>query len=294
MALFAVIYKHAGAATENFLKDIKESTLKLIKEEFEKVTPLKKGEFVRKRNFKGEAAFEEQAAAGAAGKKGGGGGGLDDMFPRADISKLLTAKLMPLFKDPDWKKRKEAADKVEEILKGAGMRIQPVGLNELMDNIKQRMSDANKAVLKAYVQLICQVLEALGPAAKQFAKKILPPMLQNLADKQSLVRGDVVTAMDKWAELCGAELVISLGGPMVSLENPELRTEMLQWILKNKDSIKQVPGDALKEMIKPLVECLSDKTPAIRNLAEETIGYVMPLTGYPPFQAITANLKPAV
>jgi hypothetical protein len=30
---------------------------------------------------------------------------------------------MPLFKDPDWKKRKEAADKVEEILKGANMRI---------------------------------------------------------------------------------------------------------------------------------------------------------------------------
>lgn len=62
---------------------------------------------------------------------------------------------MPLFKDPDWKKRKEAADKVEEILKGANMRIQPVGLNELMDCIKQRMSDANKAVLKAYVQLMC-------------------------------------------------------------------------------------------------------------------------------------------
>lgn len=63
--------------------------------------------------------------------------------------------MMPLFKDPDWKKRKEAADKVEEILKGANMRIQPVGLNELMDCIKQRMSDANKAVLKAYVQLMC-------------------------------------------------------------------------------------------------------------------------------------------
>lgn len=73
---------------------------------------------------------------------------------------------MPLFKDNDWKKRKEAADKVEEILKGANMRIQPVGLNELMDNIKQRMTDPNKAVLKAYVQLICIVVEALGSNAK--------------------------------------------------------------------------------------------------------------------------------
>lgn len=152
-ALFAMMYKHAGETIKNFLKDIKESTMKLIEEECAKVTPYKKGEFVRKRNFKGEAAFDE-AAAGAGKKGGGGGGGLDDLFPRADISKQLTPKLMPLFKDNDWKKRKEAGDKVTEILKDANMRIQPVGLNELFDCIKQRLKDANKAVLKAYVQLL--------------------------------------------------------------------------------------------------------------------------------------------
>ena len=65
-------------------------------------------------------------------------------------------------------------------------------------------------------------------------------MLENLSDKQSLVRADVVTAMDKWAEHCGAELIISIGGPLVSLDNPELRTEMLGWIIKNKDSFKMV------------------------------------------------------
>ncbi len=143
------------------------------------------------------------------------------------------------------------------------------------------MSDSNKAVLKAYVQLICILVEALGPNAKQFSKKILPPMLQNLSDKQSLVRADVVLAMDKWAEHCGPELIISIGGPMVSTDNPELRTEMFNWIIKNKDSIKLCGPDALKELTKPLVECLSDKTPAIRNLSEEVICTVMPLTGYP-------------
>ena len=63
------------------------------------------------------------------------------------------------------------------------MRIKPDGLNELMDNMKQRMADPNKAVLKSYVQLMGVVVEALGPAAKQFQKKVLPPMLNNLADK---------------------------------------------------------------------------------------------------------------
>ena len=45
MALFAIIYKHAGEAIKNFLKDIKESTMKLIDEELAKVTPYKKGEY---------------------------------------------------------------------------------------------------------------------------------------------------------------------------------------------------------------------------------------------------------
>lgn len=91
--------------------------------------------------------------------------------------------MIALCKESDWKKRKEAADKVEEICKAANMRIKPDGLNELMDNIKQRMSDPNKAALKAYVQLIVVLVEALGPAAKTFQKKILPPMLNNLSDK---------------------------------------------------------------------------------------------------------------
>ncbi len=61
---------------------------------------------------------------------------LDDAMPRVDISKQLSGKLMPMFKHADWKVRKEASEKVEEICRAANMRIQPVGLNELMDNVK--------------------------------------------------------------------------------------------------------------------------------------------------------------
>lgn len=96
------------------------------------------------------------------------------------------------------------------------MRIQPLGLNEVMDNIKQRMVDPNKAVLKAYIQLIGILVEALGPAAKQFQKKILPGMLATLADKQSLVRGDAVACMDKWAEHVGPEVIINNLAPMLT------------------------------------------------------------------------------
>lgn len=41
-----------------------------------------------------------------------------------------------MFKNNEWKVRKQGADKVEEILKAANMRIKPEGLNELMDGMK--------------------------------------------------------------------------------------------------------------------------------------------------------------
>ena len=45
---------------KNFLKDIKESTMKVLEDEFAKVTPLKKGEFKAKKTVKGVAAEEMQ------------------------------------------------------------------------------------------------------------------------------------------------------------------------------------------------------------------------------------------
>jgi hypothetical protein len=45
MALFAMLYKHAGEAVKSFIKDVKESTMKLIEDEFKKVTPYGKGEY---------------------------------------------------------------------------------------------------------------------------------------------------------------------------------------------------------------------------------------------------------
>jgi hypothetical protein len=107
------MFQHAGETIKNFLKDIKDSTMKLIEEEFAKVTPYKKGEYQQKRNFRGEAAA---AAKDSGPKKGGAGGGgnlaslLDDALPRLDVTKSVTPKLIALIKHNDWKERKKGAD----------------------------------------------------------------------------------------------------------------------------------------------------------------------------------------
>lgn len=138
------------------MDDIKESTLKVIDAELAKITPYAKGEHEKKRFWVGA-----QAASGPAG--GGGKGGKkqveedDDPFaslPRENISKKLTSKILEQFAHKDWKIRKKGGEDIEAILKEAKMRIEPDGLNGLLDALKNGMKDANKAVLKINIGLL--------------------------------------------------------------------------------------------------------------------------------------------
>ena len=89
---------------------------------------------------RGDAA-EEVASAPPAGD-------LMDCMPREDISKQLTSKLLADFKSSDWKVRKAVSETIIGILQSTKMRIECVGLNELMGCIKEGMKESNKAVLK--------------------------------------------------------------------------------------------------------------------------------------------------
>ena len=171
------------------------------------------------------------------------------------------------------------------------MRIEPNGLGDLMEALKASMKEANKAVIKSNIQLLGALAEALGAPIKQYVKKCLVPMLFNLSDKQSLVRTDVVDAMNKWSEAIGPESIITWTCAQLESENPELREEGLKLIIAHKEGIK---GADHTLMVKPLVDCLLDKVSKIRSQAEEVIVDVMAFTGYEPFSRVAKDLKTAV
>jgi hypothetical protein len=102
---------------------------------------------------------------------------------------------------------------------------------------------------------------ALGPPSKSYLKKNFAPLLDNISDKQTLVRNDVVDAVDKWADAAGAENVMNYVFLKLATENPESRTECFKWINKNIDSISECDTAA---SVSPLVSCLQDKSKDIR------------------------------
>lgn len=116
-------------------------------------------------------------------------------------------------------------------------------------------------------------------------------MLQNVMDKQALVRNEVINATNKWAEVIGAEIIINKMVDQLIVENPESRTEIFRWITEHKDDI---PNANVQDMVKPLVTCLTDKSKQIREDCQKVIMVVMPITGHQDFYDKLKDMKAAV
>jgi len=228
--MLSALYKHLGEGIRTFLKDIKDSTLAIINSEFDKITPFTKGEFQGKREIRNEEVKQEVEEAA--------GDDPLDSIPRTDVSKELAGqKLLAMINDNNWKKRKEAVDKMESILEKANMRILPDGLSELVGLLKVKMADSNKSVSKGFIQFVGKFAEALGSGAKQYAPMLIKPLLACLSEKNTLVRQVNLEAINKWSEAIGPENIINKIGSVIEKDNPEIRSVCLDWMLEHKDAI---------------------------------------------------------
>jgi len=67
-----------------------------------------------------------------------------------------------MFTEADWKLKVKGCETVQGILRDSGMRIQPDGLNDLMEQLKVNYKASNKAVLKQVILLMGSMAEATG------------------------------------------------------------------------------------------------------------------------------------
>lgn len=75
------------------------------------------------------------------------------------------------------------------ILEGAGNRILPTGLGDLINTLKGMLaSESNKTVQKEVVKLIGKLGFAVGSSASKFAAKFYPRILDFLSNKAADVR----------------------------------------------------------------------------------------------------------
>jgi len=278
-------YSLAGDLIKPWLaNELKDPAYKNLEAELNKIQPQKISEqYEIKRTLRGEAAAEYEKSK----KKDIA----DSLAPRVNISTQLTSKLISGLSDTSMKHRQESKDAIEKILAVANNRILPTGLSQLIIALKGRMGEPCKNLAKSFITLVGNLAAALGQGFRQYSKIIVQPLMYNLADKQATIRSETALAMDKISDAAGSDLILNNAGPLLEKDNPDVRTMLLTWILKHKDSIGHCD---VKALAGPLVNVMQDRSKEIRALGEQVVGEVINVTGSNVFNSIIQDLKPVV
>jgi len=276
-----LLYSQVGSSLKPLIASgLKETTYKAIETE---LAAVKFQVIETKRVLKGVAKLESEAKKTQC--------NIDEVLPTVNISSLLTSKIINGLTDSTMKVRQDAKEEVEKILSGAKDRIQPIGLSSLMSALKTRMSEPCKNLTKSFISLVGRLALSLGTNCKQYSKIILKPLMLNLADKQTTIREEALIAINKFVEAVGLEVVFNEIGSLLEKDNPDLRREVLTWIIKNKEELLKLN---IQILVKPLIEVMQDRSKEIRELGEQVIGLIINKVEYETFIKYMQDLKPAI
>ena len=267
--LLCSLYKILDKDIYNYLKNIKESTMKIINEEFKKIS-------------KGENSKEEMI------KKD-----INDETECLDISDKITEKMIKDLTDGKWTEKKKVIEQIEEIISEGNQNIISKGLNELYYAIKKNLSDGNKNVVKFTIIFITKFISSLSPGLnlKSFVNLILSDVISNFSESKNQIRDESIKCINKLIELIGIDYIIGFLPTHLKTKNLEMKNEILNILLQNKKNITN--QKECKKIIIPLIDCLLDKNINVRNMSKEIIQEIIK---YVPSEYITNyinTLKPS-
>ena len=280
-----VIYKWIGDDLRPLLKDIKESTLKIIEGELDKVEVVEhKENFLSKKETKhannnhnntthnNTLLVDDNKCDGDVMNNESMNN--DGLLPRVDVSKKITPNILKDIRDGKWQEKKEACEAIEKILADTGYKVLPVGLNEIFKLITTKLSDGNKNLVKMCIVLVGKFIRSLGDGFNKYIKQIALALLPNLSDKMPTVREECQNCLDVWVNYLGIESIVMFIPAFMKTNNFDLRTESFKFITRHANKLNKTIGESFfKELVDPLLLCMQDKTGSIRSSAEETIAY---------------------
>ena len=285
--LICTLYKYIGNDIKILIKGIKESTLKNIEQEMEKIEVINMKDIKYNKSSKNDNENINNDNNYNNSNK--------DLIPRVDISKYITNKLLKDIDNGKWIDKKEGIENIQKIILKANNKILINGLKNLFNLIKSKLGDGNKNLVRLIVQLLSQLIEAIGNPIKLYSKTVLLSLLSNLADKQLSLREDCQICIEKWINECGFESIAIYIPQLLKTENFELRSELIQILKNNNDKItKDFPDSFFKEIMNSYLLCLQDKSSLIRTSIEELIKESLKFISYNLYYKEIKEFKPAI
>ena len=284
--LICSIYKYVGEDVKLLIKDIKESTLKIIEAELEKVQVVeKKDQNKKKKNSKKKENSEINKRKSAD----------FELIGPVDISKKLNSRLLKDLSEGKWIEKKEACESIEKILNDANMKILPNGLNDFFSLIKTKLSDGNKNFVKILISLVIKFIQCLKKEFKPWTKMIAISLINNLSDKNLTIRNECQLCFEKWVEYVGIDTLVIYFPPFLKNENVEIRIEIMKFIKKyNEKLTKNIAENVYKELIDGLLICLQDRSNNVRNEAEDIIKLSLKYVNIDTYYKKAKDYKPAI
>ena len=266
------LYTFLGNNIKPLLKDLKESTMKSIEEKFEKI------QVIIPNNNTSTGKISTNI--------------LEQVFPRIDISKKITPNIIKVLNEGKWTDKKEMINNIENIIISTNNKIQPKGLNELFNSIKFNLKDSNKNIVKMIMKLIEDLAASLGKEGfRQYQKQIIPGIISNFADKNTQVKEESIKCIVKLISIMGFDSMAVYFPNYLNIDNYEMKHEILNILIKNKNFVANNKKDLMKEYAAALLNCLLDKNGIIRTMAEEISQEIVKYHGIQVFNDEIKNLK---
>ena len=272
--LICILYKYIGEDLKPLLKGIKESTLKMIEAELEKVTIIGKKE--NDKNINKKQIIKKNSKHEKNLKKING-----EINPNqehniiisgpVDISKKINMQLKDL-SEGKWSEKKEAFENIENILLEANNKILPTGLNDFFNLIKSKLSDGNKNYVKMLISLLTKFILALKKDFKPWSKMIALSLIPILSDKNQSIRNECQQCFETWVNNLGIDTLVIYFPQFLKNDNVESRIEIMKFIRKYNEQFSKIMAENIyKELIDSLLICLQDRSNNVRNEAEDII-----------------------
>jgi len=238
-------------------------------------------------------------AAAPGGKAKGGGDPLDELFPKADLEKVVAStKIMEDAKSEAWKTRKEALETLQSLLGVAANKrlkpnlgncvptIQPVSATDhlagdIAQMLKPRLTDINKAVQATALDVVSRIATAMNKPFEKHCRILVPPIAQVMTDRSALVRASAASTLTAIATACeGLDAMAAPLGAALENANPVLRTSLLAWIDSWIKEHGLNPSTDVSSWAGPLILCLDDRSGDVRKGAQVVLPTVINSIGY--------------
>ena len=190
---------------------------------------------------------------------------------RKDIGKEITPKLLLQLSSGDFISKKNGIDFINNLIKKY-KNISIKGLKDLFLLIKDKLSndETNSACL--ILNLLSNLIIALGPQIKIYSNILIYPLLMNLSNISQEVRELSFDCIEKWIKIQGFNVVSAYIPELLNNKNINIKSEILKLILNNYSLIDiDNNKNFYQNLNKPLINCLINKSMIIRNYTEKLI-----------------------